>query len=144
MTSPFDVLGVSRSASKEEVKHAYRKLCLKHHPDLCAPGERAEAERVFKHLTEAYSRALAGDNYRSPGATRPRSTYNWGAPPRRGSNGIVALAFCLPLALAGMHMALQGGRPAGDGTRPHGVLQPPVNPFIADRWKPRQWSHTRH
>ena len=43
-----------------QVKHAYRKLCLKHHPDLCAPGERAEAERVFKHLTEAYSRALAG------------------------------------------------------------------------------------
>ena len=48
----FEVLGVSRDASAEEIKKAYRKLALKHHPDR-NPGDR-EAEERFKEVTEAY------------------------------------------------------------------------------------------
>ena len=43
-----------------QVKSAYRKLCLLHHPDLCPPSQRLEAEQVFKGITEAYSRVIAG------------------------------------------------------------------------------------
>mgnify|MGYP003799275555 CR=1 FL=1 len=48
----YDVLGISRGASEEEVKKAYRKLARKYHPDL-NPGNR-EAEARFKEVSEAY------------------------------------------------------------------------------------------
>ena len=49
----YEVLGISRGASEDELKKAYRKLALKHHPDK-NPDGRAEAEERFKELTEAY------------------------------------------------------------------------------------------
>lgn len=48
----YEVLGIERGASEEELKKAYRKLAVKYHPDK-NPGDKASEER-FKELGEAY------------------------------------------------------------------------------------------
>lgn len=52
MRDPYTVLGVTRGASEDELKRAYRKLAKKLHPDL-NPGKRA-VEQQFKEVTAAY------------------------------------------------------------------------------------------
>lgn len=54
---PYEVLGVSKSASQEEIKSTYRNKALKHHPDR-NPGD-AQAEELFKKINLAYS--IIGD-----------------------------------------------------------------------------------
>ncbi|MDH7497673.1 MAG: molecular chaperone DnaJ [Syntrophomonadaceae bacterium] len=48
----YEVLGVARNASQQEIKKAYRKLALKHHPDVAENKE--ESEALFKEINEAY------------------------------------------------------------------------------------------
>ncbi len=48
----YDILGVSRSASQDEIKRAFRKLSRKYHPDVAE--NKAEAESKFKEVNEAY------------------------------------------------------------------------------------------
>jgi len=49
----YAILGVSRNATKDEIKKAYRELAKKYHPDL-NPQNRKEAEEKFKEISEAY------------------------------------------------------------------------------------------
>ena len=49
----YEILGVARTASEQEIKSAYRKLAMQHHPDR-NPGNH-QAEEKFKECTEAYS-----------------------------------------------------------------------------------------
>lgn len=49
---PYQVLGVSKSATTDEIRRAYKKLARKHHPDV-NPGN-AEAEARFKEISAAY------------------------------------------------------------------------------------------
>src|SRR5262245_56857682 len=50
---PYDVLGVSKSATADEIQQAYRKLSKKYHPDR-NPGDK-QADTAYKEVQEAYS-----------------------------------------------------------------------------------------
>jgi curved DNA-binding protein len=53
MTDYYEILGLKKGASKDEIKKAYRKLALKHHPDR-NEGDPA-SEKKFKEISEAYA-----------------------------------------------------------------------------------------
>ena len=57
----YEVLGVGKSASKDEIKKAYRKLAMQYHPDR-NPGDKV-AEEKFKEAAEAYE-VLSDDQKR--------------------------------------------------------------------------------
>ncbi|MGQ9551931.1 MAG: molecular chaperone DnaJ [Candidatus Bathycorpusculaceae bacterium] len=56
----YEILGVSRNASKEEIKDAYRKLAMQYHPDR---NKAPDAEEKFKEISEAYA-VLSDDEKR--------------------------------------------------------------------------------
>jgi len=58
----YEILGVQRGASQDEIKKAYRKMALQHHPDR-NPGSK-EAEEKFKEAAEAYE--VLGDTTKRP------------------------------------------------------------------------------
>ena len=51
----YDVLGLKKSASHEEIRKSYRELALRHHPDRVPAAEKKQAEERFKEMSEAYA-----------------------------------------------------------------------------------------
>ncbi len=59
MTDPYQILGVSRGASDEEIKKAYRQLSRKYHPDANINNpNKAQAEAKFKEIQQAYQQIM--------------------------------------------------------------------------------------
>ena len=67
MRDPYEVLGVSKDASPEEIKKAYRKLAKKYHPDNYVNNPLADlAAEKFKEINEAYE-TLTGEGAQKGG-----------------------------------------------------------------------------
>jgi len=73
---PYEVLGVSRSASEDEIKSAYRRLAKKYHPDL-NPGDETAAKKM-NEVNEAYDRIRNPQNYRTQQQTYSGTYYHPG------------------------------------------------------------------
>lgn len=60
----YEVLGVQKNASLDEIKKAYRELALRYHPDRVPHEQKKEAEEKFKEISEAYA-VLSDSNKRA-------------------------------------------------------------------------------
>jgi len=58
MENPYEILGVSRNATKEEIEEAFRKLARKYHPDL---NKSPEAREKFEKIVWAYNQLKSSE-----------------------------------------------------------------------------------
>lgn len=84
MTDPYQVLGVSRDASKEEIKKAYRKLSKKYHPDANINNpNKDQYEEKFKEIQQAYQTVMKMKN----GGSNTSGDYGYGGYSNQGGYG---------------------------------------------------------
>jgi molecular chaperone DnaJ len=93
----YEVLGITRTASDQEIKSAYRRLAVRYHPDK-NPGD-AEAETKFKEAAEAYQvlsdpeQRRRYDRFGHAGVSSSAGSATWGAPGFGGIEDILGDLF---------------------------------------------------
>lgn len=88
MNDPYQVLGVSRDASDEEIKKAYRKLSRKYHPDANVNNPNKEqAEEKFKEIQRAYQDIMKMRSGEYGNSTDYRQAYGQGGYRGYGAGG---------------------------------------------------------
>ena len=88
MTDPYSVLGVSRNATDDEIKKAYRTLSRKYHPDANINNpNKDEAEAKFKEVQQAYQQIMHEREYGTSGSSSGNYNDFGGYGPFRGFYG---------------------------------------------------------
>src|ERR687885_1514316 len=93
----YEVLGIGRNATEQEIKSAYRRLAVRYHPDK-NPGDAAAEER-FKEAAEAYSilsdaeQRRRYDRFGHAGVSSGAGAGAWGAPGFGGIEDILGDLF---------------------------------------------------
>ncbi|MCP4042261.1 MAG: DnaJ domain-containing protein, partial [Gammaproteobacteria bacterium] len=124
----YEVLGVSRDASPDEIKRAYRRLARKYHPDV---SKEVNAEERFKAINESYevlkdrkkraaydqlgSNWQAGQDFRPPPGWGDSSGFGGGPGAGFGKGAGNFSDFFETLFGGGMHAGRSGGRGGGFG-----------------------------
>ncbi|HUO83930.1 MAG TPA: DnaJ domain-containing protein [Thermoanaerobaculia bacterium] len=78
----YELLGLQRAASDQEIRDRFRQLAREHHPDRYKGGDKSEAERRFQELTEAFNvlsnpqKRKQHDSELQPGGTRATTDFS--------------------------------------------------------------------
>jgi len=104
----YILLGVERTASENDIKKAYRKLALQHHPDKVPEDQRAESEVKFKAVSQAYE-ILRDEEKRHLYDTHGMAAFD----PSRGMGGPEVDMNDILASMFGMHMPGMPGGPNG-------------------------------
>lgn len=105
----YEVLGVARDASEDEIKRAYRKMALQNHPDH--NPDNPEAEQRFKEAAEAYEvlrdpeRRARYDQFGHAGVGNNGDFGGFGSPKISSLISAISLGICLDSAWAAVHAA---------------------------------------
>ena len=108
----YNVLNISRDASKSEIKKAYHKAALANHPDKVAESEREAAETKFKEASQAYE-ILQDDEKRHLYDTHGMSAFEGGGIGGGGPGFDDLLSSMFGMGMGGGGMPGFGGRPDG-------------------------------
>jgi molecular chaperone DnaJ len=117
----YDILGVPKNASDDDIKKAYRKLAMKHHPDRNQGDDAKKSEEKFKEAKEAYEmlsdppKRAAYDQYGHAGVD-PNMAGGRGGPGGEGFGGFAE-------AFGDIFGDIFGGNAAGGGRRGGGGQQ---------------------
>src|SRR5579872_6599327 len=108
----YELLGVSRTSSPDDIKKAFRKLAMQHHPDRNQGNK--DAERKFKDLNHAYDILKDPDKRAAYDRFGPAAFEGGGA---QGANGFNAQGFDFGSVFGDIFDEMFGGR---GGARPGG------------------------
>ena len=109
MIDPYQVLGVSRSASDDEIKKAYRNLSRKYHPDANINNpNKDQAEEKFKQVQQAYDQIMKEKQSGAAGAggyggAGSSSSYGGAYGLEQGDRLVVSMAAIPTIMQAAVH-----------------------------------------